>query len=78
MPKKPFLVRLGIGSPQLLAQVLASVCQPVRRAQLRILDVGAGTGCVGAALSAAGVRQVAGTDLEPARVTAIGRDRAAI
>lgn len=31
------------------------------------LDVGAGTGCVGAALSTAGFRRVAGTDLEPAR-----------
>ena len=45
-----YLIRLGMRSPQLLAQVLASVCPPVRRAQLQVLDVGAGTGCVGAAL----------------------------
>ncbi len=42
-----YLVRLGMRSPQLLVQVLASVCPPVRRAQLQVLDVGAGTGCVG-------------------------------
>ncbi len=73
-----YLIRLGMRSPQLLAQVLASVCPPVRRAQLQVLDVGAGTGCVGAALSTAGFRRVAGTDLEPASITAIGRDRGAI
>jgi len=69
------LVRLGVRSPQLLAEVLASVCPSVRRAQLQVLDVGAGTGCVGAALSAAGFQRIAGTDLEPAGITAIGRDR---
>jgi len=52
-----YLVRLGVRSPQLLAEVLASVCPSVRRAQLQVLDVGAGT------------------DLEPAGITAIGRDR---
>jgi len=52
-----YLVRLGVRSPQLLAEVLASVCPSVRRAQLQVLDVGAGTGCVGAALSAAGFRR---------------------
>ena len=72
-----YRVRLGMRSPQLLAQVLASVC-PVRRDQLQVLDVGAGTGCVGAALSTAGFRRVAGTDLEPASIIAIGRDRGAI
>ncbi len=41
-----YLIRLGMRSPQ----VLASVCPPVRRAQLQVLDVGAGTGSVGAAL----------------------------
>jgi len=73
-----YLRGLGLRSPQLLAQLLSSVCPPVRRAQLQVLDVGAGTGCVGAALSTAGFRQVAGTDLEPASITAIGRDRGAI
>ncbi len=73
-----YRVRLGMRSPQLLAQVLSSVCPPVRRDQLQVLDVGAGTGCVGAALSTAGFRRVAGTDLEPASITAIGRDRGAI
>ncbi len=70
-----YLVRLGVRSPQLLAEVLASVCPSVRRAQLQVLDVGAGTGCVGAALNAAGFQRIAGTDLEPAGITAIGRDR---
>jgi hypothetical protein len=71
-----YLVRLGVRSPQLLAEVLASVCPPsVRRAQLQVLDVGAGTGCVGAALSTAGFQRITGTDLEPVSITAIGRDR---
>ncbi len=73
-----YLGRLGLRSPQLLAQVLSSVCPPVRRAQLQVLDVGAGTGCVGAALSTAGFRRVAGTDLEPVSITAVSRDRGAI
>ncbi len=74
-----YLVRLGVRSPQLLAEVLASVCPSGRRAQLQVLDIGAGagagTGCVGAALSAAGFQRIASTDLEPAGITAIGRDR---
>lgn len=73
-----YLVLLGLRSPQLLTEVLASLYPPGRRAELQVLDVGAGTGCVGSALSAAGFRRIAGTDLEPASMTAIGRDRSHI
>jgi len=73
-----YLVRLGVRSPQLLAEVLASVCPSVRRAQLPVLDVGASTGCVGAALSAAGFQRLASTDREPAGIAAIDRDRGEI
>jgi SAM-dependent methyltransferase len=68
--------RLGGRSPALLADVLAAVVgDPARAAALSVLDVGAGTGAVGAALWAAGFRRIAGTDIEPESVAAVRRDQ---
>jgi SAM-dependent methyltransferase len=63
------------GAPALLVGALCDVVPPGERADLPVLDVGAGTGVVGEHLSAAGFRRVAATDLEPASAAAVLRDR---
>lgn len=70
-----YAVVLQGGSPRLLAEVLGEVVPEPERARLRVLDVGAGSGAVGAALAAVGFRRISGTDLEPASEVALRRDR---
>jgi SAM-dependent methyltransferase len=70
-----YFLHLEGRAPHLLAQALASAVPEQERATRRVLDVGAGTGAVGAALLALGFRPVVGTDLEPASALAVRRDR---
>jgi len=70
-----YFLRFGGRAPHLLVEVLAQVVPPGERADLQVLDVGAGTGVVGELLVAAGFRRIAGTDLEPASERAVRRDR---
>ena len=71
-----YVERLGSRGPVLLAERLAAlVDDPAART---VLDVGAGTGAVGGELWRVGFRRIFGTDIEPASVTAIRRDRGAV
>lgn len=70
-----YVLHLQGCAPQLLVDALAAVVPAAERADLPVLDVGAGTGTVGDALRAAGFRRVAATDLEPASAAAVLRDR---
>ena len=70
-----YVVHLQGSAPALLVEALAAVVPGPERADLPVLDVGAGTGVVGEHLRAAGVLDVAATDLEPASVVAVLRDR---
>ena len=68
-----YVKRLGGQAPALLAERLAEVVADP--AALTVLDVGAGTGAVGTELWRVGFRRIVGTDIEPASVSAIRRDR---
>jgi predicted TPR repeat methyltransferase len=68
-----YFERLGGRAPAVLAERLAEVV--AEPAAVTVLDVGAGTGAVGGELWARGFRRIFATDLEPASVQAIERDR---
>jgi predicted TPR repeat methyltransferase len=68
-----YFERLGGRAPAVLAERLAAVVPDP--AAVTVLDVGAGTGAVGGELWARGFRRIFATDLEPASVEAIERDR---
>lgn len=70
-----YFVHLRGGSPQLLAGLLSDVVPAADRAARKVLDVGVGTGVVGECLADAGFTALAGTDLEPASIRAVRRDR---
>ncbi|ABW66178.1 class I SAM-dependent DNA methyltransferase [Desulfosudis oleivorans] len=75
-----FCDRLACVSPQKVADVLEKVvglCD-VRVADLRVLDLGAGNGLVGEALSAKGVGRLVGADIIPEARMATERDRPGI
>jgi hypothetical protein len=69
--------RLGCRSPAEIAEMLGTAADGlgIARATLRVLDVAAGNGLSGAALAAAGMRPVVGTDIVPAAQAAALRDR---
>lgn len=70
-----FELRLAGGSPALLAEALAEVVSAAQIAERRVLDVGAGTGAVGARLWERGWRHLVGVDLLAASALALRRDR---
>lgn len=70
-----YLLALGGRAPGLVASALADAVPAGERADLPVLDVGAGTGAVGEQLRARGFGRLAATDLEPAAETALRRDR---
>jgi hypothetical protein len=69
--------RLGCRSPQQLAQMLATAVDGLgwRRADVRVIDIAAGNGVSGDALSAEGLHPVLGTDIVTAAREAARRDR---
>ncbi|MGO9954510.1 MAG: hypothetical protein ACLP50_00770 [Solirubrobacteraceae bacterium] len=69
--------RLGCRSPAVIAGMLAGAADRLRwdRAGVRVLDVAAGNGVSGEALSAEGLVPVIGTDIVPAARAAALRDR---
>ena len=69
--------RLGCRSPSELAAMLARAAEALGwdRAHMRVLDIAAGNGVSGEALTAAGLHPVLGTDIVPEARAAALRDR---
>lgn len=69
--------RLGCRSPQQLAEMLGAAVDRLgwRRQDVRVIDIAAGNGVSGAALAAAGLHPVLGTDIVPSARAAALRDR---
>lgn len=69
--------RLGCRSPHQIASMLAHAVDRIgrEREQTRVLDLAAGNGVSGEALTAQGLRPVLGTDIVPAAREAALRDR---
>jgi SAM-dependent methyltransferase len=69
--------QLGCRSPQVIASMLALACERIGWApsQTRVLDVGAGNGISGEALSAHGIQPVLATDVLASARDAALRDR---
>jgi len=72
-----FYDRLKCQSPKKVASVLGKVLRDegVYPSELRVLDLGAGNGMSGEALTANGVARLVGVDIEPRAMKALERDR---
>lgn len=68
---------LGCQSPRVIATLLASALEQAGTgpAALRVLDLGAGNGCVAEELRRIGVRHMVGVDIHPEAAVAAERDR---
>ncbi len=72
-----FYDRLKCQSPRKVANVLGKVLheEGLYPSELRVLDLGAGNGMSGEALTANGVARLVGVDIEPRAMKAVERDR---